>query len=249
MSSILLIDQIPESEQWSKMTELWDANALHDPITSSDLFCFHNQGLFEEDARRITAYLVKHLKLDANSHLLDLGGGMGRIAKYLAPQVAQYTLADISLEMLKQAQIRLKGIAHVRLIHLKRPVIPCEPGSFDCCIAVDLFQHLPQPTLREYFPIVTSLLKPNGQFLFTTGLEPQNSQPKESDLKNADRLLGLLGLKTLPFGLLSTPLFEELINSSGYRLAERGKDFPGCLPFLPFQIPFTGYFYRLRRLN
>jgi ubiquinone/menaquinone biosynthesis C-methylase UbiE len=106
-------------------------------------------------------------RMPADSEILDLGGGMGRIAIPLADR-HRVTLCDISERMLAMAgaSAREAGVAADRLglrqIDAGEP-LPFPAASFDAAIALDLLVHLPDPVaaLRE----LRRVLRPQGQLL------------------------------------------------------------------------------------
>ena len=110
------------------------------------------------------------------ARVLDLGGGMGRIAVPLA-RTHTVTLGDISAEMLSQAASAASaaGVPREALtlveVDAARP-LPFASASFDVALAIDLMVHLPDPvaTLRE----LRRVLAPGGQLLVdTTNRHPQ----------------------------------------------------------------------------
>jgi ubiquinone/menaquinone biosynthesis C-methylase UbiE len=105
--------------------------------------------------------------LPDGSRILDLGGGMGRIA---VPLAARYrvTLCDISERMLDMAaaEARRTGVreGHLTLCPLDAgEPLPFAAASFDAAIALDLLVHLPDPAaaLRE----LRRVLRPEAALL------------------------------------------------------------------------------------
>jgi ubiquinone/menaquinone biosynthesis C-methylase UbiE len=100
-------------------------------------------------------------ELPEGSRVLDLGGGMGRIAVPLAAR-HRVTLCDISERMLEMAAAtgREAGIPEASLA-LRRldagEPLPFGAGSFDAAVALDLLVHLVDPgaTLRELHRVVS----------------------------------------------------------------------------------------------
>lgn len=99
----------------------------------------------------------------ADARVLDLGGGMGRIAVPLASEY-DVTLSDVSDSMLELA--RTAGASLPTPIRLRTEVIdaskplPYADGSFDLIVCLDLLVHLPDPqfAVSEMYRI----LKPDG---------------------------------------------------------------------------------------
>lgn len=107
-------------------------------------------------------------RLPEGSRVLDLGGGMGRIAVPLAQRRYQVTLCDISDDMLAMASQagREAGVSKEdltpRRVDASQP-LPFATASFDCAIALDLLVHLPDPVaaLRELRRVVA----PEGEII------------------------------------------------------------------------------------
>jgi ubiquinone/menaquinone biosynthesis C-methylase UbiE len=103
----------------------------------------------------------------AETRVLDLGGGMGRIAVPLARE-HRVTLCDISTSMLEMAGAAAAAAAlprerlELRQVDASVP-LPFADDSFDCAVATDLLCHLPDPvaTLRELRRVVA----PGGQLI------------------------------------------------------------------------------------
>jgi ubiquinone/menaquinone biosynthesis C-methylase UbiE len=108
--------------------------------------------------------------LPEGSEVLDLGGGMGRIALPLTRRHL-VTLSDISTDMLDMARATAArgGLDGDRLT-LRRvdanETLPFETGSFSAALAIDLIVHLSDPvaTLRE----LRRVLEPGGMLVVDT---------------------------------------------------------------------------------
>jgi demethylmenaquinone methyltransferase/2-methoxy-6-polyprenyl-1,4-benzoquinol methylase len=81
--------------------------------------------------------LPELLDLPTPGWLLEVGGGTGRIAALLAPQVGRLVISDLSVPMLAQAQ--LKGIACQVQAYAER--LPFPDGHFDRVVVVDALHH------------------------------------------------------------------------------------------------------------
>ncbi len=66
--------------------------------------------------------LLEHLNLNNQSHVLDVGGGTGRVAQTLLPYAASVTVVDLSYKMLQEA--RLKPGLNVCHGRQRKPAIP-----------------------------------------------------------------------------------------------------------------------------
>jgi ubiquinone/menaquinone biosynthesis C-methylase UbiE len=110
-----------------------------------------------------------------DGQVLDIGGGMGRIALPLAER-HQVHLCDISEAMLELARKAAQeaalppGRLQTSVVDASRP-LPFEDGSFDVIICLDLLVHLPDPqaAVRELYRV----LRPGGTAL----IDATNSVP------------------------------------------------------------------------
>lgn len=118
-------------------------------------------------AKRADVLRTVRESLPGGGSILDLGGGMGRMAVPLA-QHYDVTLCDLSAEMLRLAEVagRETGVFPDRLSTRRlnaAEALPFPSATFDQAVSVDLLVHLPDPTaaLRELHRV----LKPSGELL------------------------------------------------------------------------------------
>ena len=127
--------------------------------------------------KRVEVLRLAHEALAGSSaaQVLDIGGGMGRIAVPLAEQYHVH-LCDISEAMLAQAQAAAvsanipNGQLATSVVDASKP-LPFEDASFDLIICLDLLVHLPDPqaAVRELYRV----LRPGGVAL----IDASNSVP------------------------------------------------------------------------
>lgn len=103
--------------------------------------------------------LAELLALPEGGSLLDIGGGTGRIAQFLAPRAGLCVVADVSQPMLRFAGRK----AGIRALRAASEGLPFGEASFERIIMVDALHHVesaPQ-TARELW----RALKPGGRLL------------------------------------------------------------------------------------
>jgi demethylmenaquinone methyltransferase/2-methoxy-6-polyprenyl-1,4-benzoquinol methylase len=107
--------------------------------------------------------LVKLLGLPVPGPLLDVGGGTGRVAQSLRGLASQIIVADLSMDMLRQAA----GKEGLRQICSPSERLPFSDRSFERIIMVDALHHVysHQKTASELWRV----LKPGGKIVI---LEP-----------------------------------------------------------------------------
>lgn len=131
-------------------------------------------GSANEDVARLTgAYTARQvacaLDLQPRDRVLELGCGVGRIGRELAPKIAHWEGADISENMLAVARERLKEFPNVGLTELKRSSLESLPSaSFDKAYCVAVFIHMDKEDFFLYLEEIARVLKPGGLVFFDT---------------------------------------------------------------------------------
>ncbi len=123
--------------------------------------------LFYEATRKMVADDAASGENPGPIKLLELGCGTGNLTAFLAqkPNCA-VTAVDISPDMIRQAQKKLKNVEfHASPIER----LPFENGTFDVVTGYSVLHHLPD--LRESFDEISRVLKPNGSFVFGEPVE------------------------------------------------------------------------------
>ncbi|MBA3757780.1 class I SAM-dependent methyltransferase [Candidatus Saccharibacteria bacterium] len=96
-------------------------------------------------------------------HAVDVGGGYGRLSKYLVQFSDNVTLAEPSQQQLDIAKIYLKDVPQVKQKKLQAADLNFKDGSMDLVLVVRVLHHLPDPEreLKE----IARILKPGGTFI------------------------------------------------------------------------------------
>ncbi len=107
------------------------------------------------------AFLVEVApQLQPGSHILDVGGGSGRNAIWLAQQGHQVTIADISepgLDLARDAA-RKAGV-EVATVLMDFDTDPIPPGPWDVIVDFHFIK-------RHLFPVFLEVIKPGGLLVF-----------------------------------------------------------------------------------
>lgn len=117
-----------------------------------------------EMAERLRHALV----LDRQQRVLELGCGVARIGRELAPMVGQWHGADISTSLLKIARGRTGHLPNAHFHELSRPVLPFPDESFERAYAHLVFFHLDKEDLFIYLNELRRVLVPGGLVYFDT---------------------------------------------------------------------------------
>jgi SAM-dependent methyltransferase len=94
---------------------------------------------------------------------VDVGGGYGRLSKFLTKFADKVTLAEPSQQQLDIAKIYLKDAPQVDQKLLQAANLKMKAGSADLVLVVRVLHHLPDPTPE--FNEIARVLKPGGTFL------------------------------------------------------------------------------------
>jgi len=98
---------------------------------------------------------------------LEIGVGIGRIARHMAKSVGELYGVDVSSEMVERARERLNGISNCQVRQNNGSDLSMFPDEkFDFVYSVYVFQHLPREVFRSYLKEIYRVLRPNGLLKF-----------------------------------------------------------------------------------
>ncbi|HVM67844.1 MAG TPA: class I SAM-dependent methyltransferase [Acidimicrobiales bacterium] len=144
--------------------QLWDPPADSDAmaliLNTTDTEEFERTG--RADAERLRAFLPQ------DGTALDVGCGIGRVARYLAPHCATLWAVDASPRMLELARERLREVPNVRFARCVDTDIPDVPtASVDLVYALLVLQHLEREDAFLLLEELRRVLKPGGTLFVT----------------------------------------------------------------------------------
>jgi len=185
----LLFMKLSDADHWEPETALarlalagqdlashrafWDRAAEVDAIRSiadqeSDQ-SFESSGVVDAEAVRPF--------LPADGAFLEIGCGIGRVLQHLASMCREVHGLDISAEMIKRGEERLRHLPNVHLWHGNGyDLEPFGDERFDVVYCGFVFQHLPKTTVYNYLLETYRVLKPEGVFRFQVPNILQNDQ-------------------------------------------------------------------------
>lgn len=113
--------------------------------------------------------MMAALNINKNDVVLELGCGVARIGKLLAPHCKKWIGTDISENMLKVAQERLSDFDNAEFHALKRNDLSCiQDNSIDKVYSVAVFCHMDKEDLFNYLREIHRVLKPGGTIYVET---------------------------------------------------------------------------------
>lgn len=153
--------------------EFWDRKAKENPywyVSSYGSYLERDLEDFWASGQEIWANIKKALSYQPNRSdvVFEIGCGVGRLTRAIAPEVKHLHAQDISKEMLVIAQHSTR-CANVTFHHGDGESLrPLEDNCADLVLAYNVFQHLPScEILRKYLAEMVRVAKPGALLAFT----------------------------------------------------------------------------------
>jgi len=128
---------------------------------------YEDERQLEETGRHTVAILERFAGVRPTDVVLEIGCGVGRVGKILAPRCARWIGADISANMLAHAASRLAGLPNVSLVELSRVGLgEIADRSVDLVYCTVVFMHLFEWDRYRYVAEAFRVLKPGGRCFF-----------------------------------------------------------------------------------
>ena len=149
--------------------QLFDRLVAQSPEASVALYSLGRPDLLDQATHEIVRVLRAWGLLGEGRRVLDLGCGIGRVTRAIAPELAGVVGIDISEAMIAEARRRCAGLGSVEL----RPCSGMDLSGlgdavFDLVLAVDSFPYLVEAgdeIVARHFAEARRVLAPSGDFL------------------------------------------------------------------------------------
>jgi SAM-dependent methyltransferase len=127
----------------------------------------------EEEIRRngqlSAGFLREILQISPSDKALEIGCGVARIGRELAPSCGEWHGSDISGNMIAYARQRTQGVPNVYLHELPDSSLGIfNNGYFDCVYSSIVFMHLDKTEMFSYMREAYRVLAPGGRAYFDT---------------------------------------------------------------------------------
>jgi len=144
----------------------WDERARQNAFFYVCKSAAESRAAFEESGRRELEELVlRGLTLPADAVAVEIGCGMGRLARSLAPRVAKLYAGDVSPEMLARAREFCADRPNVEFLLIDGALSGVPSKHADLVYSHLVFQHVPRlKFIRAYVREAHRVLKPGGVF-------------------------------------------------------------------------------------
>ncbi len=127
-----------------------------------------DEATLQRTGREMAQRLVDSLAITREHRVLEVGCGVARVGRELAPQVGHWHGADISAPILKIAARRTAALPNVQFHELSRTALPFSGGLFDRAYSHLVLFHLDKEDLFGYLRELGRVLKPGGLVYFDT---------------------------------------------------------------------------------
>jgi ubiquinone/menaquinone biosynthesis C-methylase UbiE len=105
-------------------------------------------------------------RISPQDEVLEIGCGVGRVGRELAPHCKSWTGSDVSARMLAYAEERLKGMENIRLVLLQRGGLrEIKSGSYNVVFATNMLCHLDEMDRWRYVEEAFRVLRSGGRLL------------------------------------------------------------------------------------
>jgi ubiquinone/menaquinone biosynthesis C-methylase UbiE len=173
----------------AKEAAKWYINTLSQQQTDEE---FDASGLYEVQQQVLNSLpLLTGGRNAKDLRLLEIGCGIGRMTKHLAGIFGEVYGVDVSAEMIRQAQDRLKSLENVSLFETNGADLALFPNaSFDVIFSAYVFQHIPSAEIIAGNIIdAFRVLRQGGMFKFVVNaISSESSALSQKDSWNGAAL-------------------------------------------------------------
>ena len=166
---------------------LFDWSVQQSEEASVALYSLGSPELLQRATDEIVVQLRRWGLVTANTELLDIGCGIGRLLVALAPRVRHATGIDVSAEMVKAAQRRCAGLDNVTVIKGDgHGLTGLADASFDAAIAVDSFPYLRQSgyaLVERYVADAARVLRSRGELVILNYSYSEDADTEAKELR------------------------------------------------------------------
>ena len=168
-----------------KMKQDWDRRAKHHArfwIATED---YQNETVFAESGAVTAKAILSTLGLHHRNTwtALDIGCGIGRVLKPLAPHFYKLIGVDVSAEMISKSKSWLRDVPNVTTVEssgVDLSLFP--PRYFNVVYSYVAFQHMPRPVFDLYLEEINRVLKPQGFLVFQIPIGRHLDAPLEDTI-------------------------------------------------------------------
>ena len=149
--------------------DFWNRQASSAESAISAVDGSQSEEVVQHTGRWSAAQVCAALEIGENDLVLELGCGVGRIGRELAPRCRHWTGVDISENMIKHARDRLLACDNVSFHRLDRSKLEMlEDNSIDKAYSIAVFCHMDKEDLYLYMQELNRVVRPGGMIFVET---------------------------------------------------------------------------------
>lgn len=206
-----LVDIPSSSDAIAAIREQFDKAVAVAPEASVALYSLGSAEILGRAAGEIVTRLAEWGLLRPAAEVLDIGCGIGRVERALAPRVGAITAIDLSAGMIDEARRRCRDLATVTFGQCDgRSLAAFDDRSFDLVLAIDTFPYLfaADPAIAaQHVQDAARVLRPGGALaIFNFSYRGDD----EADRREVARLAGASGFAVELAGTRDFTLWDGL---------------------------------------
>lgn len=145
----------------------WQCLSLREDDAKTYVAGYTDEAQLEFVGRHTVDLLQRFVGIRPSDVILEIGCGIGRVGRFLAPRCAEWIGADIAPNMLKHTARRLKDLPNIRLIELSTVGLKeIEDESVDVVYCTVVFMHLYEWDRYRYVLEAFRVLRHGGRCFF-----------------------------------------------------------------------------------
>ncbi len=145
------------------MRQVWDFAAGDADYAAHMVNGSPDEMTLQRTGEKMAQRLIAALAVAPDHTVLDLGPGVARVGRELAPHVRRWVGADVSRKMLDRAAERMHHLPNATFAHISGDgPLPFPDGTFDRAYAHLVFFHIDKQEMWESIREIGRCLKPGG---------------------------------------------------------------------------------------
>ena len=168
-----------------KMKQDWEERAQHHARFWIATEHYQNEEVFAESGEETAQCLMTAIRevYEPTWNVLDIGCGIGRVLKPLAPYFQTLSGVDVSATMIAQSKSWLADYPHITTYE-NSGLDLCEfpDSSFNLVYSYVAFQHMPRPVFERYLGEINRVLLPEGYLALQLPIGPYHEAPLEDTI-------------------------------------------------------------------
>ena len=151
-------------ERRSNYKAVWSALSENEASAKVHVTGTEDEAELEESGIGTTKFLLENVGVDRSDVVLEIGCGIGRVGRELAPQCRKWIGCDVSAKMLTLAAERLREFPNVELVETSGyDLKPIADLSIDLVYCTAVFMHLEQWDRYNYVEEAYRVLRAGGK--------------------------------------------------------------------------------------